>query len=74
MKWDSLNSRWDLFKDGPALTRKETIQRLFNCCDEDLGKDISGFTKECLWEWKTVSQGNKENCSHSNGYNCKQKD
>ena len=45
--WNVFISRWDMFKDGTALAGKETIQQLFQCCDEDLSEDILRCNKEC---------------------------
>ena len=45
--WNVFISRWDMFKDGTALAGKETIQQLFQCCDEDLSEDILRCNKDC---------------------------
>ena len=34
--WNVFLSKWEMFKDGTALTGKETTQQLFQCCEEDI--------------------------------------
>ncbi len=46
--WNSFSKRWTLFKRGIELTAAETVQQLFECCDNDLGDAIlkSSFSVE----------------------------
>ena len=38
--WNSFTTRWAMFKRGTRLTDGESVQHLFQCCDEDLGDAI----------------------------------
>ena len=38
--WNSFSKRWTLFKRGTELSDAETVQQLFECCDDDLGDAI----------------------------------
>ena len=38
--WNAFYARWQLFKQGTALTPAEVTRQLFGCCDESLGNDI----------------------------------
>ena len=38
--WNTFNTRWTMFKRGIALTAINTVQQLFQCCDDDLGDAI----------------------------------
>ena len=38
--WNSFTTRWSLFKRGTYLSAGETVQHLFQCCDDDLGDSI----------------------------------
>ena len=38
--WNTFNSRWKLFKRGTHLSEEETVQQLFQCCEEELGDAI----------------------------------
>ena len=38
--WNSFTKRWALFKRGYDLSDAETVQQLFECCDDDLGDAI----------------------------------
>jgi len=38
--WNSFCARWQLFKQGTALTPAETVRQLFGCCNDELGNDL----------------------------------
>ena len=38
--WNTFSTRWSLFKRGTHLSPPETVQHLFQCCDDDLGDSI----------------------------------
>ena len=38
--WNSFTTRWTLFKRGTELSNAETVQHLFQCCDDDLGDAV----------------------------------
>ena len=38
--WNTFNTRWTMLKRGTALTAINTVQQLFQCCDDDLGDAI----------------------------------
>ena len=38
--WNSFTTRWSLFKRGTYLSTGETVQHLFQCCDDELGDSI----------------------------------
>jgi len=38
--WNAFLARWRMFKRGTRLTPGETVQHLFQCCEEELGNNI----------------------------------
>ena len=38
--WNIFTTRWGMFKRGTTLSADETVQQLFECCEEDLGNTI----------------------------------
>ena len=38
--WNAFTMRWSMFKRGTELSATETVQHLFQCCDDDLGDAI----------------------------------
>ena len=38
--WNTIIAHWSMFKRGTQLTPDETMQQLFQCCDDDLGNAI----------------------------------
>lgn len=39
-RWNSFLARWEMFKRGTRLMPGETVQHLFQCCEEELCNDI----------------------------------
>ena len=38
--WNTFQTRWQMFKRGTHLTNEDTVQQLFQCCEEELGDAI----------------------------------
>ena len=38
--WNTFKTRWQMFKRGTHLSADDTVQQLFQCCEEDLGDAI----------------------------------
>lgn len=38
--WNAFLKRWQMFKVGTALQAEESVQQLFQCCEDELGDEI----------------------------------
>ena len=52
--WNSFTTRWTLFKRGTTLSNDETVQQLFQCCDDDLGDAVLKSSPDAVYGTEDV--------------------
>ena len=46
--WNMFHTKWTMFMQSTDMSTEETVQQLFNCCEEDLGNDILRGHPDCI--------------------------